>query len=282
MTIIWSPAHQPKRIEDWWPCGGTSLKMEYESTSSLHSFFPYPPTRTCGELYNFGGVSHADMSMVMETIQPFFSTPGHPTASTGYLQDALIEWNKFSKRRRLSFDNNDGSSSSENIMEDFDCLREIMDTSRVPDDGLQTSLSSNSRDRKLAEEAISSSETTNSSSSCDMDDLFKIGDTLLASEPPSSPEGDDIQGRRKKFGNGVVYPFAVVKPGGFDGDVTLNDINKRMHMPPTRPVKHPVGDFACRPCISPNGPGISGKFVVSFTKIQTRGSGTITIVRTRG
>lgn len=80
----------------------------------------------------------------------------------------------------------------------------------------------------------------------------------------------------------VVYPFGVVKPGGREEDVTLNDINKRILMPSARPVRHPVGDFACRPCVSADGPGLSGKAVVAFTKIQTLGRGTITIIRTKG
>lgn len=81
----------------------------------------------------------------------------------------------------------------------------------------------------------------------------------------------------------VVYPFAVVKPGGKEGDVTLNDINERILMPPTRPVRHPVGDYACRPLVSgPDGPGLSGKAVVALTRIHTKGRGTITIIRTRG
>lgn len=80
----------------------------------------------------------------------------------------------------------------------------------------------------------------------------------------------------------VVYPFALVKPGGVEGDVTLNDINERILMPPTRPVRHPVGDFACRPCVSPHGPGLSGKAVVALTRIHTQGRGTITIIRTKG
>lgn len=79
----------------------------------------------------------------------------------------------------------------------------------------------------------------------------------------------------------VVYPFALVKPGGFKGDMTLNDINERILMPPTRPVRHPVGDFACRPLVSLDGPGLSGKAVVALTRIQTHGRGTITIIRTK-
>ncbi|XP_071709623.1 uncharacterized protein [Rutidosis leptorrhynchoides] len=89
------------------------------------------------------------------------------------------------------------------------------------------------------------------------------------------------QERKKKVITRVVYPFALVKPGGFKGDMTLNDINERILMPPTRPVKHPVGDFACRSLVSVDGPGLSGKAVVALTRIQTHGRGTITIIRTR-
>lgn len=87
--------------------------------------------------------------------------------------------------------------------------------------------------------------------------------------------------RKKRVVAKVVYPFALVKPGGFEGDMTLNDINERLLMTPTRPVRHPVGDFACRPLVSPDGPGLSGKAVVAFTRIHTQGRGTITIIRTR-
>uniref|UniRef100_M8BQ74 Protein XRI1 n=1 Tax=Aegilops tauschii TaxID=37682 RepID=M8BQ74_AEGTA len=85
--------------------------------------------------------------------------------------------------------------------------------------------------------------------------------------------------RRKE---GVLYPFAVVKPLVLDGD-TLNDVNRRILKRPARPVRHPVGQFACGPAVSsPHGPGLSGKAVVSLTKIRTGGKGTITIIRTRG
>lgn len=83
-------------------------------------------------------------------------------------------------------------------------------------------------------------------------------------------------------GKRVAYPFAVVKPGGLEGDVTLNDINERILMRPTRPVRHPVGKFACHPFVSGDGPGLSGKAVVALTRIQTQGRGTVTIIRTRG
>lgn len=80
----------------------------------------------------------------------------------------------------------------------------------------------------------------------------------------------------------VVYPFAVVKPGGLEGDVTLDDINARILMRPARPVRHPVAEFAGGPCVSAVGPGLSGKPVVRITRIHTLGKGTISIIRTRG
>lgn len=87
--------------------------------------------------------------------------------------------------------------------------------------------------------------------------------------------------RKKKVITRVVYPFALVKPGGFKGDMTLKDINERILMPPTRPLRHPVGDFACRPLVTLDRPGLSGKMVVALTRIQTHERGTITIIRTK-
>ncbi|CAL9171550.1 unnamed protein product [Musa hybrid cultivar] len=90
------------------------------------------------------------------------------------------------------------------------------------------------------------------------------------------------QFKKKKDKVIVVHPFAVVKPGGVEGEVTLEDVNARVLMRPRRPVRHPVGEYAHGPCVLPDGPGLSGKAVVSLTRIQTQGRGTITIVRTKG
>ncbi|MQM19066.1 hypothetical protein Taro_052066 [Colocasia esculenta] len=95
-------------------------------------------------------------------------------------------------------------------------------------------------------------------------------------------EMEDAKIRKNKVTTRVVYPFAVVRPGGVDGGVTLKDINRRLLMRPTRPVRHPVGEFACLPYVSGYRPGLSGKAVVGITRIQTRGRGTITIIRTKG
>lgn len=78
-----------------------------------------------------------------------------------------------------------------------------------------------------------------------------------------------------------MHPFVAVKPAGLQGDVTLDDINKKILTRPARPVRHPVGEFACSPTVSFGGPGLSGKSVVSILKIQTRGTGSITIIRTK-
>jgi len=89
---------------------------------------------------------------------------------------------------------------------------------------------------------------------------------------------------KEKRGVGVLYPFAVVKPLGLDDGsmTTLDDVNQRVLKRPARPVRHPVGPFACGPAVSAHGLGLSGKAVVSLTKIRTGGNGTITIIRTRG
>jgi hypothetical protein len=91
--------------------------------------------------------------------------------------------------------------------------------------------------------------------------------------------GEDEERR----GVGVLYPFAVVKPLGLDDGrmTTLDDVNQRILKRPARPVRHPVGPFAFGPAVSAHGLGLSGKAVVSLTKIRTRGNGTITIIRTR-
>ncbi|KAG8050039.1 hypothetical protein GUJ93_ZPchr0009g312 [Zizania palustris] len=80
----------------------------------------------------------------------------------------------------------------------------------------------------------------------------------------------------------VVCPFALLKPDGLDGGATLADINARILTRPARPVRHPVGEFACAPRASADKPGLSGKAVSGFIRLHTPGRGTITIIRTRG
>ncbi|KAG6399101.1 hypothetical protein SASPL_140575 [Salvia splendens] len=208
------------------------------------------------------GVFNADMSQYMERSLQFdqssFIDDECHRFSTGYLQDVLFQFT--SKRRRI-IDTSIKNCWTSNLIQNFNQMTEFDTISELksPEDG-----------------AVS--ETYDSSSqkeSPEKENLYCIDPNIFAS-------GGSGEKRKKRAVAKVVYPFALVKPGGFEGDATLNDINERILMPPTRPVRHPVGDFACRPLVSPDGLGLSGKAVVAFTRIHTQGRGTITIVRTRG
>lgn len=82
----------------------------------------------------------------------------------------------------------------------------------------------------------------------------------------------------------IAYPFELVKPGGVEGETTIRDINHQMMMNPSKPIPHPVAiqDFETNSCINSNRSyGISGKEVAALTRIQTKGRGSITIIRTK-
>ncbi|KAJ1410532.1 hypothetical protein SESBI_21843 [Sesbania bispinosa] len=85
------------------------------------------------------------------------------------------------------------------------------------------------------------------------------------------------------YGKKIAYPFEMVKPGGVEGETTLKDINNQILMIPSasKPIPHPVKDSVSHPCILAGGFGISGKAVVSLTRIHTQGRGSITIIRTK-
>ncbi|MED6194100.1 hypothetical protein PIB30_025347 [Stylosanthes scabra] len=81
-----------------------------------------------------------------------------------------------------------------------------------------------------------------------------------------------------KLASSVVYPFTFVKPSGAHGDVTLKEINKRIHTPPSSKSKQNSEDPSAYPKSA-----FSGKPVVNKTKIRTEGGkGSITIMRTKG
>ncbi|KAA0067591.1 protein XRI1 [Cucumis melo var. makuwa] len=252
-------------------------------------------------------------------IDPCFS----PAISTGYLEDALLEYT--SKRRRLDHDQHhffqfefpqssyhywnhqiDDMNNDNYYYYNYDAISTggfSLHYSIVIDEGISSSPKSRLSNEETSMEAIMKTQDVetystpnyyyehhhhhpNSSSSssskshkfeADQKSIFSMSTNL----PISTGDGEIETKKAKK--RKVVYPFALVKPGGVEGDVTLNDINQKILMPPTRPVRHPVGDFACRPCVSADGPGLSGKAVVALTKIHTQGRrGTITIIRTKG
>ncbi|KAK1306437.1 Protein XRI1 [Acorus calamus] len=84
----------------------------------------------------------------------------------------------------------------------------------------------------------------------------------------------------KKLITSVAYPFALIKPCEVQGDVTLRDINQRIHAPlPSKSNSLKEED----PLLSYPTSAFSGKPVVTKTKIRTEGGkGSITIMRTRG
>ncbi|KAL9856470.1 putative protein XRI1 [Arabidopsis thaliana] len=213
------------------------------------------------DLHNLGSLFNQNFNLdawglIDESPENIFCSPEMEIGdvSTGYLEDALIEFSGRSKRRRLSFngaedkpDNDlDHSQNHWGLSENYSCT-----SSQFAD------------------------ESPNSSINICSEENPQFRRETLSNHP--RPRQNDYDEKKR-----VVYPFGVVKPGGREEDITLNDINKRILMPSARPVRHPVGDFACRPCVSADGPGLSGKAVVAFTKIQTLGRGTITIIRTKG
>ncbi|KAJ4888460.1 Uncharacterized protein Rs2_28208 [Raphanus sativus] len=196
--------------------------------------------------------------------------------STGYLEDALIESCERSKRRRLLFDDpskslEDSYSYSQNdwgLHESYSCLESQFVTPPV-------NIDERTSGKRSREEPIST-EYESPHFSVSPDKIY------VREKSPTEPSLSNCGNTNKRLFARVVYPFGLVKPGGREEDITLNDVNKRILMPPARPVRHPVGDFASRTCISTHGPGLSGKPVVALTRIQTQGRGTITIMRTTG
>ncbi|TYI97792.1 hypothetical protein E1A91_D01G168200v1 [Gossypium mustelinum] len=263
------------------------------TSSSLHS------PSLGWDLQNLG-VLNANMSLVMDGsgTAPFFPHLDSDFSS-GYLEDALLEFTEPSKRRRLLLYNDHNQFNGLNdlamgywnyscnwgLSENFSCMSQLTSINGVSDEPMSTSVSSEEAnivtEIKTPEEAIprSPEEAFDSSSSSYKVSTAKSKSFFNKDTQISSGSEDKM---KKRVITRVVYPFALVKPGGIEGDMTLNDINERILMPPTRPVRHPVGDFACRPCVSADGPGLSGKAVVALTKIHTQGRGTITIIRTKG
>ncbi|WJX52849.1 hypothetical protein P8452_38915 [Trifolium repens] len=281
----------------------------HNSLAYTNSFI-YGSSLGCWDYHTLQNFNASDnMSLIMDASAASFSTQEFDF-STGYLEDALIEFGESSKRRRLLPYTTDASTDDEQSkstisIDDFDknfwnsnpiwhqpvenfyCMDQIERICGFSDEHISTLRSSINvqpsillEETKTTEETISASDSPNSSSSS-YKELLPVTCSKTTRDTPlgsSSSEEKKVLRRTR-----IVYPFALVKPGGEEGDVTLNDINERILMAPTRPVRHPVGDFACRPCVSATGPGLSGKAVVALTRIHTQGRrGTITIIRTKG
>ncbi|XP_073147967.1 uncharacterized protein [Henckelia pumila] len=204
-------------------------------------------------------------------------------STTGYLEDVLFEFN--CKRRRLFLFAHDEHQNQDSLIdhnstmdccENFDSMSQITKCDTISDMRTPEETVSETYDclSSSLKESLMDSQCTP-----DKENLCNIRGPIVSYA--GGIYNDPKKRSKRALAKVVMCPFALVKPGGFEGNVTLNDINKRILMPPTRTVRHPVGEFAARPSVSPEGPGLSGKAVVSFTKIQTLGRGTITIIRTR-
>lgn len=297
-------------------------------TNSLHSFYS---SLGCWDLHNLG-VLNADISSSYDMDNESAAALMLPTSdygnysnnflSTGYLEDALIEFSVRFKRRRLmassNYDNHDHHfdhdlSCWSNWFANSNMDQEFSHATLLTHDHMHCSLGEimekpakemyeevvkfEETNTLLLEEATTSSpklvdlsyysEHNNSFISKSTNFAYNSDTNSTDSSSISVVTTDESHEREKRKMKKVntttkmVYPFGLVKPGGEEGDITLKDINRRILMPPTRPLKHPVGDFACRPAVSPHGPGLSGKAVVALTKIHTQGRGTITIIRTK-
>ncbi|KAF3792393.1 XRI1 protein [Nymphaea thermarum] len=240
------------------------------------------------------------------------------TQSSGYLQDAVVDWTDRCKRRRMLYFPPDDSHtivSTENYLlnDDYNGLwQDELDANFAwfrQDDACNTlsgllpscqsdengavsfekeqTLSSTDEEGTCgpSKPSVSCSELT--STCLNLPEAKQIGCDIKSSTMSVSiflkgKEKAKVERRRKKPLR-VANPFAVVKPSGVQGDVTLSDINKRILRRPTRPIQHPVGEFARLPCAAPDRvSGLSGKAIIALTKIQTQGRGTITIIRTKG
>ncbi|ANM62800.1 XRI1-like protein [Arabidopsis thaliana] len=233
------------------------------------------------DIHNLGSLFKPDFNLdtcgfMNRSPEHIFGSPeiDYSDVSTGYLEDALIESGERSKRRRLLFEdpsksfNDDDSQNDWGLHESYSCLNSQFVTPHVNTGERISGVS-------YCQETISNVyESPDTSVSYD-----KI---YVREKSPTEPSSSNCGNKNKRLITKLVYPFGLVKPGGRENDVTLNDINERILMAPSRPIRHPVGDFASRPCVSGRGPGLSGKAVVALTKIQTQGRGTITIIRTKG
>ncbi|XP_073134542.1 protein XRI1 isoform X2 [Henckelia pumila] len=109
-------------------------------------------------------------------------------------------------------------------------------------------------------------------------------DAIAVKNHPVYPRGNVVFKGRKSFmrtppkrASSVVKPFAFIKPCGVHGDITLKDINQKIHTPPKLLQSNEDLSDSCLTS------AFSGKPVVGRTKIRTEGGkGSITIMRTKG
>ncbi|OEL34277.1 hypothetical protein BAE44_0004704 [Dichanthelium oligosanthes] len=208
-----------------------------------------------------GGAAVQEAACFFPAATPGLESPASSEASSGYLQDAVAHWrDRCNKRQRTMAETATPPPRRPAAdSEDLQCLLESFWDSSA--------------------EAAGGGGGGGGDLRHDLNTTIPDPETEICCSFVSG-----IRSTREKRGVGVLYPFAVVKPLGLDDGrmTTLNDVNQRILKRPARPVRHPVGPFSCGPAVTAHGLGLSGKAVVSLTKIRTGGKGTITIIRTRG
>ncbi|XP_020526013.1 uncharacterized protein LOC18439268 [Amborella trichopoda] len=274
-------------------------------SSSMEVGFGCPWLELENQNFTFLG---ADMSLVMQNWNQ--SSPQHQASpssdyflhtATGYLQDALVDLKDQCKKRKTLFFPPCSSQATQihgsPLHNDWnwDLQREVTSDSTVSGEHSNFSLSCLSVEEAFQElkseernERLSCVEERISGSLKEERESFGSDEEAKSSHGVEKRKEHIIKKKKKKVAassSRVAYPFAVVKPSGVEGDVTLRDINRRILTRPTRPIQHPVGDYATLPpslsLLSHSSSALSGKAVVGLTRIHTRGTGTITIIRTK-
>ncbi|XP_078180362.1 uncharacterized protein LOC144574296 isoform X2 [Carex rostrata] len=221
------------------------------------------------------------------------------------LEDDTFSWVESSKRRRFTPSRlNDAFPTGEDLN---DILQSFWDSNGCGEISNGTNGTEQEQERSLLlegptvqpitspqfhEESLSSDSSQIESLTLDpptKQASWSIPQVILSPSIPFKNENSTQIEREREKGNnrkrkhkiGTISPFVVVKPGRLEGCVTLDEINRKLLTRPAKPVRHPVGEFACVPRVSTSGPGLSGKNVVSLVRIHTKGNGTITIIRTR-
>ncbi|KAE8796778.1 Protein XRI1 [Hordeum vulgare] len=282
--------HHHPPLPEWedWGWGWEELlrcQLGDAARDGIHGAFPFPA------LAPLGGAEEEEESPVSSS----------SSGGGGYLEDAVAHWGDRSKRQRTeagaaeapprcpamasedlqcllqSFW--DSSSSDGDLLHDLNTMAPAPETSGfVSGEGAASGREGGRSAAAAAGPPPPFSATAAAAAPRPPLQKATTGSGNYYCGPASSSSCSSMAGRKE----GVLYPFAVVRPLVLDGD-TLSDVNRRILKRPARPVRHPVGEFACGPAVSsPHGPGLSGKAVVSLTKIRTGGKGTITIIRTRG
>jgi hypothetical protein len=187
--------------------------------------------------------------------------------SSGYLEDAIIGWDIWCKQHNLPSYSQD--QKKKQCLVDHDQEHLIPTFSSKAAQLLQDHKNFSTRN-------LSSSQNHANEAAVKHDSPQKS----CASQESDENNASILRGHWKK----IAYPFELVKPGGVEGETTIKDINQQMMMSPSKPIPHPVAvqDSVIHQCISNSGYGISGKKVAALTRIQTRGRGSITIIRTKG